>query len=52
MYKYSQIQEILQTVQQEFYYYYYSYYKQSFDTGILSSELCSWYMYISVTIMM
>lgn len=30
MYKYSQIQEILQTVQQEFYYYYY---EQSFDTG-------------------
>lgn len=27
--KYSQIQEILQTVQQEFYYYY----KQSLDTG-------------------
>lgn len=29
IYKYSQIQEILQTVQQEFYYYY----KQSLDTG-------------------
>lgn len=48
MYKYSQIQEILQTVQQEFYY---CYYKQSFDTGIISFELCSWYTYISVMIM-